>query len=123
MAEKNVTEETPRSQENQERKTETRGKRVCPIFKGIEGEDYDMWRKRVMLWYKIEGRYLECPGGEIMLSLGEKAFQSVSDIELEEIGRQEGMEKVLEVLDKRFGKEKSRDRYDKILEFFKIRRN
>src|ERR1044072_6625669 len=82
-----------------------------------------MWRKRVMLWYKIEGRYLECPGGEIMLCVGEKAFQSVSDIELEEIGRQEGMEKVLEVLDKRFGKEKSRDRYDKILEFFRIKRS
>src|SRR6201990_1356014 len=120
MAMKGGKEEEQHYQETQERRY--RGKRVCPTFEGIEGEDYDMWRKRVMLWYRLEGKYLECPGGEIMLSLGEKAFQSVYNVELEGLERQVGMEKVLEVLDKRFGKEKSRDRYDKILEFFRIGR-
>ena len=121
MAMKGGKEEEKHSQEIQERRY--RGKRVCPTFEGIEGEDYDMWRKRVMLWYNLEGKYLECPGGEIMLSLGKKAFQSVYSIKLEVLEKQGGMEKVLEVLDKRFGKEKNRDRYDKILEFFKISRN
>src|ERR1700755_2563021 len=78
--------------------------------------------KRVMLWYKLKGKFLEYPGGEVMLSLGGKAFQSVYNVELEGFEKHVAVEKILEVLDKRFGKEKSRDRYDKILEFFRIGR-
>jgi len=121
MAKKDGSEKELR-QESKESKTVMRGRRYCPEFQGLEGEDYDMWRKRVMLWYKLEGKFLEYPGGEVMLSLGGKAFQSVYHVELEGLEKHVAVEKVLEVLDKRFGKEKSRDRYDKILEFFRIGR-
>src|SRR5678815_4480465 len=102
-----------------------RGKRGCPPFKGdsSDAEDYEMWKKRIDWWVKLDGKDYECPGGELLMTLGKKAFECVYNIDLDGLSKEEGVEKILTELDKRYGKEKQRDRYDKILEYFYIKRN
>src|SRR5215469_17036068 len=86
------------------RKTFGGGKRLCPEFKGVEGEDHELWRKKVKAWFMAEGKRLECPAAELLLSLGDKVYSEVCDIGEEEIVG-EGFLKLLKILDDRFGKD------------------
>src|SRR5215469_2696464 len=81
------------------------GRQLCPEFKGIEGEDYELWRKKVKVWFMAEGKRLECLAAELLLSFGNKVYSEVYDIGEEEIVGEEGFLKLLEILDDRFGKD------------------
>ena len=61
------------------------GRRLCPEFKGVEAEDYELWRKKVKVWFMAEGKRLECPAAELLLSLGDKVYSEVCDIGEEEM--------------------------------------
>src|SRR5215469_5376758 len=92
------------------RKTFGGGGHLCPEFKGVEGEDYELWRKKVKVWFMAEGKRLECPAAKLLLSLGDKVYSEVCDIGEEEMVDEKGFLKLLKYLDDRFGKDQGRDK-------------
>src|SRR5678815_1086217 len=105
-------------------KGERVSRRLCPVFNGdgVNPNEYELWKKRVEWWYLVEGKNCDCLAGDIILSLGEKVFESVCDLKVQELDKDEGVKKILLVLDEKYGKEEQRDRYDRILEFFYVKR-
>src|SRR5678815_3675194 len=102
---------------------EKRVRRACPEFKGdLNADEYDVWKSKVKLWFKICGDEFEQPAGEILFGLGAKAYECVWMVDWEALGKQEGVDEILRRLDERFAKEKQRDRYDKLCEYFYIKR-
>ena len=69
-----------------------------------------------------EGKRLECPAAELLLSSGDKVYSEVCDIGEEEMVGEEGFLKLLKILNDRFGEDQGRDNYDKLLDFFEIKR-
>lgn len=94
----------------------------CPPYSGESDDRYDIWKKRVEIWYKMVGKDTDCPGGEIMMVLGKKAFECVSHVEVFGVGKEEGYKRVLESLDEVYGKERDREKYEKVNEFFHIKK-
>jgi len=92
---------------------------LCPEFKEVESEDYELWRKKVKVWFMAEGKRLEYPAAKLLLSLGDKVYSEVCDIEMVD---EEGFLKLLKRLGGRFGKDQGRDKYDKLQDFFEIKR-
>src|SRR5678816_472143 len=95
-------------------------KRTCPRWEGNEGEDYGMWKKLIDLWFLAEGKKIEYPAVEIMLSLGERAFKFVQDISMEDLQSVGGKEAIIKRLDEQYGRERTQDKFDKISKYFKI---
>src|SRR5215469_6967410 len=104
------------------RKTFGGGKRLCPKFKGVEGEDYELWRKKVKVWFIAERKRLECPAAVLLLSLGDKVYSEVCDIGEKEMVGEKGFLKLLNIFYDRFGKDQGRDKNDKLQNFFEIKR-
>lgn len=98
------------------------GKRRCPVFHGKEDESYELWKKKVNIWYKYEGKSFDCPGGEILMALGDKAFEAVCNVEIDDVSKDDGVKRVFESLDGVFGKVKLRAKYDLILKYMRIQR-
>src|SRR5678815_824941 len=92
---------------------EKRVRRACPEFKGdLNADEYDVWKSKEKLWFKSCSEEFEQPAGELLFSLGAKAYECVWTVDWESLGKKEGVDEILRKLDERYAKEKQRDRYD-----------
>ena len=99
---------------------EIRGRRLCPGFRG-EVIKFETLKKRVWLWYDLEGKEFACPGGEVLMSLDEKVFEMIGDVEIGE-DKREGVERVLRVMDDKYSRDENQDKFDIIKRYFCIKK-
>ena len=100
-----------------------RGRKICPGFGGESGE-YEMWKKKVWLWYNLEGKKSENPGGEVLLGLGMRVFEKVCHLEIEELERKgrEGVEEIFNLLDESFGIGNNKEKFDLLERYLGVKK-
>lgn len=85
-------------------------------------EDYQVYRRKIMLWNKVTTLNHQQRGPAVLLTLGGKALQCallVDDADLNELN---GIDKLFEQLDKEFLPDDNTTRYTEIVSFCKIQR-
>src|SRR5256885_6434007 len=93
----------------------------CPKFGGNIGK-FQEWKAKVEMWMKLEEDTIKFPGLEIKMSLEGEAFKTVDDVEIEKLVKKGGEKVIMERLEKRYGKDKLMDSFEKMTNFFEIKR-
>ncbi|XP_064095297.1 uncharacterized protein LOC135207477 [Macrobrachium nipponense] len=100
---------------------ESRWRRYCPEFSGLQSE-YKTWREQVEDWLLVCGEEVKYPGVEIRMSLKGQALEVAEGIDRDELKGTEGSKIILSKLDGVYLEDSPIENYNKIKNYFKIRR-
>ena len=88
-----------------------------------DGVDYDNWKIRVRKWCKISKEERRFRALSIQVALGPKAFQACKHLEEEKLESDEGVELLIETLDKYFIPDKLRHRIGMFRKHMEMKRS
>src|SRR5215469_16111224 len=90
---------------------------TCPPYDGKQ-IPFKEWRRKVQIWLEMGGKELNNPGAWILHSLSEKAWETVANIQIEEIKDMSGAQMIIKQLEEVFENETKLEKTKKIDNFF-----
>ena len=93
-----------------------------PNFNPEEGDDYNNWKMDVAVWRMVTKDEKKKHGPAVYLALQGSAREKVRTIEMAQLNREDGFEKVIELLDSVYLKDESTRAYMAFKEFVEYRR-
>ena len=94
-----------------------------PVFHPEEDDDYASWKNDVSIWKMYTETNEEKLGAAVYLSLKGKARGAVRTLKPEDIGKKEGYDAIIEVLDKVYLKDETTRAFCAFKDFYEFRRS
>lgn len=116
-----MTEGEIKTERRENRETDLRWRRGCPLFSGKQ-EEYENWRGRVEDWLALCKDEAKYPGLEIRVNLNGKAWDVTKNLDRKLLMNEGGEEILLEALDKVYKKDTVMENYEKMLSYIEIKR-
>ena len=87
-----------------------------------KNDNYETWKKKLVMWQKLTSFEKKKQGPALVLSLDDESQEAVLDLTEEVISAEDGVTKILEVLDKLYLKDKTQSAFEALEDFESYRR-